>query len=104
MRRNEIRACCSPQGLIEHREVRASIFIMSDNKRLAFSIIQFLHEQLRSGNLSSGAQESLEGGSTFPAAFNIVSTFTLFCSSAEKQEVFYYVFLKLKIIFFLMSI
>lgn len=36
---------------------------MSDNKCLAFSIIQFLHDQLRSGNLSSGAQESLEGGS-----------------------------------------
>ncbi|TNM88076.1 hypothetical protein fugu_006297 [Takifugu bimaculatus] len=33
---------------------------MADNKRLAFSIIQFLHEQLGSGNLSSGAQESLE--------------------------------------------
>uniref|UniRef100_H3CBE8 Small glutamine-rich tetratricopeptide repeat-containing protein alpha n=1 Tax=Tetraodon nigroviridis TaxID=99883 RepID=H3CBE8_TETNG len=33
---------------------------MSDNKRLAFSIIQFLHEQVRSGDLSSGAQESLE--------------------------------------------
>uniref|UniRef100_A0A3Q3W6H7 Small glutamine-rich tetratricopeptide repeat-containing protein alpha n=1 Tax=Mola mola TaxID=94237 RepID=A0A3Q3W6H7_MOLML len=33
---------------------------MSDNKCLAFSIIQFLHDQLRSGNLSSGAQESLE--------------------------------------------
>lgn len=36
---------------------------MSDNKRLAFSIIQFLHEQVRSGDLSSGAQESLEGES-----------------------------------------
>ena len=34
---------------------------MSDNKRLAFSIIQFLQEQVRSGDLSSGAQESLEG-------------------------------------------
>ncbi|CAN9500846.1 unnamed protein product [Ophioblennius macclurei] len=33
---------------------------MSDHKRLAFSIIQFLHQQLRTGNLSSGAQESLE--------------------------------------------
>eukprot|EP00066_Takifugu_rubripes_P010047 XP_003977534.1 PREDICTED: small glutamine-rich tetratricopeptide repeat-containing protein alpha [Takifugu rubripes] len=33
---------------------------MADNKRLAFSIIQFLHEQLGSGDLSSGAQESLE--------------------------------------------
>ena len=36
---------------------------MTDNKRLAFSIIQFLHDQLQSGNLSSGAQESLEGES-----------------------------------------
>lgn len=34
---------------------------MTDNKRLAFSIIRFLHEQLQSGDLSSGAQESLEG-------------------------------------------
>ncbi|XP_049444230.1 small glutamine-rich tetratricopeptide repeat-containing protein alpha [Epinephelus fuscoguttatus] len=33
---------------------------MTDNKRLAFSILQFLHDQLQSGNLSSGAQESLE--------------------------------------------
>ncbi|KAM9761813.1 small glutamine-rich tetratricopeptide repeat-containing protein alpha [Menidia menidia] len=33
---------------------------MTDNKRLAFSIIQFLHDQLRSGDLSSDAQESLE--------------------------------------------
>lgn len=34
---------------------------MTDTKRLAFSIIQFLHDQLHSGNLSSDAQESLEG-------------------------------------------
>ncbi|XP_053725716.1 small glutamine-rich tetratricopeptide repeat-containing protein alpha [Synchiropus splendidus] len=33
---------------------------MTDNKPLAFSIIQFLHAQLRSGDLSSSAQESLE--------------------------------------------
>ncbi|XP_061094863.1 small glutamine-rich tetratricopeptide repeat-containing protein alpha [Conger conger] len=33
---------------------------MSDTKRLAFSIIQFLHNQLDSGGLSSDAQESLE--------------------------------------------
>ncbi|XP_061539625.1 small glutamine-rich tetratricopeptide repeat-containing protein alpha [Phycodurus eques] len=33
---------------------------MTDHKRLAFSIIRFLHQQLQSGNLSSGAQESLE--------------------------------------------
>ncbi|XP_023669019.1 small glutamine-rich tetratricopeptide repeat-containing protein alpha [Paramormyrops kingsleyae] len=33
---------------------------MTDTKRLAFSIIQFLHEQLNSGGLSSDAQESLE--------------------------------------------
>lgn len=38
--------------------------VMTDNKRLAFSIIQFLHDQLQSGNLSSGAQESLEGESS----------------------------------------
>ncbi|KAM9832264.1 small glutamine-rich tetratricopeptide repeat-containing protein alpha [Neosynchiropus ocellatus] len=33
---------------------------MTDNKLLAFSIIQFLNDQLRSGDLSSSAQESLE--------------------------------------------
>ncbi|KAJ7993277.1 hypothetical protein DPEC_G00270770 [Dallia pectoralis] len=33
---------------------------MTDTKRLAFSIIQFLHDQLHSGSLSSDAQESLE--------------------------------------------
>ncbi|TRY82612.1 hypothetical protein DNTS_032565 [Danionella cerebrum] len=33
---------------------------MADTKRLAFSIIQFLHDQLSSGDLSSDAQESLE--------------------------------------------
>lgn len=37
---------------------------MTDNKRLAFSIIQFLHDQLQSGTLSSDAQESLEGESS----------------------------------------
>lgn len=34
---------------------------MTDTKRLAFSIIHFLHDQLSSGSLSSDAQESLEG-------------------------------------------
>ncbi|XP_055040741.2 small glutamine-rich tetratricopeptide repeat-containing protein alpha isoform X1 [Misgurnus anguillicaudatus] len=33
---------------------------MADTKRLAFSIIQFLNDQLSSGGLSSDAQESLE--------------------------------------------
>uniref|UniRef100_A0A673WE37 Small glutamine-rich tetratricopeptide repeat-containing protein alpha n=1 Tax=Salmo trutta TaxID=8032 RepID=A0A673WE37_SALTR len=33
---------------------------MTDTKRLAISIIQFLHDQLGSGSLSSDAQESLE--------------------------------------------
>ncbi|KAG7456795.1 hypothetical protein MATL_G00239580 [Megalops atlanticus] len=33
---------------------------MADTKRLAYSIIQFLHDQLNSGSLSSDAQESLE--------------------------------------------
>ncbi|XP_048011838.1 small glutamine-rich tetratricopeptide repeat-containing protein alpha isoform X2 [Megalobrama amblycephala] len=33
---------------------------MADTKRLAFSIIQFLHDQLSSGGLTSDAQESLE--------------------------------------------
>ncbi len=34
---------------------------MADTKSLAFSIIQFLRDQLSSGSLSSDAQESLEG-------------------------------------------
>ncbi|NWT56082.1 SGTA protein, partial [Erythrocercus mccallii] len=33
---------------------------MADQKRLAFSIIQFLHSQLQSGSMSPDAQESLE--------------------------------------------
>ncbi|XP_069502735.1 small glutamine-rich tetratricopeptide repeat-containing protein alpha isoform X2 [Ambystoma mexicanum] len=33
---------------------------MEDKKRLAYSIIQFLHDQLHNGDLSSDAQESLE--------------------------------------------
>ncbi|KAJ0065709.1 hypothetical protein NL108_016870 [Boleophthalmus pectinirostris] len=33
---------------------------MSDTKRLAFSILQFLHDQLHSGTLTSDAKESLE--------------------------------------------
>uniref|UniRef100_A0A1A8HGE7 Small glutamine-rich tetratricopeptide repeat-containing protein alpha n=1 Tax=Nothobranchius korthausae TaxID=1143690 RepID=A0A1A8HGE7_9TELE len=33
---------------------------MTDTKRLAFSIIRFLHDQLQSGNLTPDAQESLE--------------------------------------------
>ncbi|KAM4629508.1 small glutamine-rich tetratricopeptide repeat-containing protein alpha [Polymixia lowei] len=33
---------------------------MTDTKRLAFSIIQFLHDHLHSGDLSPDAQESLE--------------------------------------------
>lgn len=34
---------------------------MADQKRLAYSIIQFLHDQLQNGGLSPDAQESLEG-------------------------------------------
>lgn len=45
---------------------------MSDNKRLAFSIIQFLHEQVRSGDLSSVAQESMEGESSKQTWLNVV--------------------------------
>ncbi|XP_039667190.1 protein NLRC3-like isoform X5 [Perca fluviatilis] len=33
---------------------------MTDNKRLAFSFLQFLHGQLQAGSLTSGAQGSLE--------------------------------------------
>lgn len=35
---------------------------MDNKKRLAYAIIQFLHDQLRHGGLSSDTQESLEGG------------------------------------------
>lgn len=52
-----------PPSLSDHREVRASVTMTDRNKRLAFSILQFLHDQLQSGSLSSGAQESLEGES-----------------------------------------
>lgn len=34
---------------------------MADKKRLAYSIIQFLQDQLQNGGLSPDAQESLEG-------------------------------------------
>lgn len=34
---------------------------MADRKRLAYSIIQFLHDQLQNGGLSADALESLEG-------------------------------------------
>lgn len=34
---------------------------MDNKKRLAYAIIRFLHDQLRHGELSSDAQESLEG-------------------------------------------
>lgn len=42
---------------------------MTDTKRLAYSIIQFLHDQLMSGGLSSDAQESLEGTPTLEEAY-----------------------------------
>ncbi|NXD56628.1 SGTA protein, partial [Corvus moneduloides] len=39
---------------------------MADQKRLAYSIIQFLHTQLQNGSMSPDAQESLEGMLQFP--------------------------------------
>lgn len=51
----------SPPG-VSLSEVQNSV-TMSDTKRLAFSIIQFLHDQLQSGSLTPDAQESLEGES-----------------------------------------
>lgn len=42
---------------------------MTDTKRLAFSIVQFLHDQLNSGGLSSDTQESLEGRVTLVWGF-----------------------------------
>ncbi|KAM9478966.1 small glutamine-rich tetratricopeptide repeat-containing protein alpha-like [Salvelinus alpinus] len=45
---------------------------MTDTKRLAFSIIHFLHDQLGSGSLSSDAQESLEVAvQCLETAFNV---------------------------------
>lgn len=34
---------------------------MAEQKRLAYAIVRFLHEQLRGGGMSPDAQESLEG-------------------------------------------
>ena len=39
----------------------SSHLTMDNKKRLAYAIIRFLHDQLRHGELSSDAQESLEG-------------------------------------------
>ena len=44
-----------PPGLV------SSHLEMDNKKRLAYSIIRFLHDQLQHGELSSDAQESLEG-------------------------------------------
>ncbi|XP_062868690.1 small glutamine-rich tetratricopeptide repeat-containing protein alpha [Trichomycterus rosablanca] len=45
---------------------------MTDKKRIAYSIVQFLHDQLRSGDLSSDAQESLEVAiQCLETAFNV---------------------------------
>lgn len=51
-------------SLPQSAQRRSTSAAMTDNKRLAFSIIQFLHDQLQSGTLSSDAQESLEGESS----------------------------------------
>ncbi|KAK0141017.1 Small glutamine-rich tetratricopeptide repeat-containing protein alpha [Merluccius polli] len=45
---------------LDYVPARHEASTMTDTKRLAFSIIHFLHEQLRAGQLSSDAQESLE--------------------------------------------
>lgn len=37
---------------------------MDNKKRLAYAIIQFLHDQLRHGGLSSDTQESLKSPSS----------------------------------------
>uniref|UniRef100_A0A8C9PH81 Small glutamine-rich tetratricopeptide repeat-containing protein alpha n=1 Tax=Spermophilus dauricus TaxID=99837 RepID=A0A8C9PH81_SPEDA len=44
---------------------------MDNKKRLAYAIIQFLHDQLRHGGLSSDAQESLEGMQCLETAFGV---------------------------------
>ncbi|MEQ2213577.1 hypothetical protein XENOCAPTIV_017278 [Xenoophorus captivus] len=56
---------------------------MTDTKRLAFSIIQFLHDQLQSGYLSSDAQESLEG--SLKLLCNSCSLMTSCCSVVAVQ-------------------
>uniref|UniRef100_A0AAV2KT42 SGTA homodimerisation domain-containing protein n=1 Tax=Knipowitschia caucasica TaxID=637954 RepID=A0AAV2KT42_KNICA len=48
----------SSSPLPPHRALHPGI--MSDTKRLAFSILRFLHDQLNSGTLTSDAKESLE--------------------------------------------
>ncbi|KAJ8377811.1 hypothetical protein AAFF_G00251300 [Aldrovandia affinis] len=77
---------------------------MADTKRLAFSIIQFLHTQLNSGGLTSDAQESLEvaaqcletafGVSTEDQSLAVAQTLpeifasaTIKCSSAPEVKV-----------------
>lgn len=50
---------------------------MDNKKRLAYAIIRFLHDQLRHGELSSDAQESLEGmwgGTAFPPSLELGSS------------------------------
>lgn len=57
---------------------------MADQKRLAYSIIQFLHTQLQSGSMSPDAQESLEGGWVDQAKIweNLECFFPLFSAPA----------------------
>lgn len=43
---------------------------MSVEKRLAFSIVQFLREQTHQGSLSSDEQESLEGMPASPLSYS----------------------------------
>lgn len=63
---------------------------MADTKRLAFSIIQFLHDQMSSGSLSSDAQESLEG-KLFPSIIIIklfLDTFMLLVCKCRNSSLF----------------
>ncbi|KAJ3599934.1 hypothetical protein NHX12_033888 [Muraenolepis orangiensis] len=63
---------------------------MTDNKRLAFSIIQFLHDQLRSGQLSSDAQESLEVAvQCLETAFQVSTEDTTLAVPQTLPEIFY---------------
>uniref|UniRef100_A0AAV2KUL0 SGTA homodimerisation domain-containing protein n=1 Tax=Knipowitschia caucasica TaxID=637954 RepID=A0AAV2KUL0_KNICA len=55
---NSRRQRVSSSPLPPHRALHPGI--MSDTKRLAFSILRFLHDQLNSGTLTSDAKESLE--------------------------------------------
>ncbi|KAM6945525.1 small glutamine-rich tetratricopeptide repeat-containing protein alpha [Aplochiton taeniatus] len=71
---------------------------MTDTKRLAFSIIQFLHDQLHSGDLSSDAQESLEVAvQCLETAFDVSTDDQTLAVTQTLPEIFSSATLKIKL-------